>query len=50
MQAAMQVPMISAPLKQTSEIDWVVPLKHHIRAAYSDDPDRYTEECNTLNR
>lgn len=46
----MQVPMLSSPLKQTSEIDWVQPLKHHIRAAYGDDPERYNEECGTLNR
>ncbi|KAI4237574.1 MAG: hypothetical protein LQ349_001745 [Xanthoria aureola] len=42
--------MLSCPLKQTNEIDWVYPLKAHIRQAYGDDPDRYTEECNTLNR
>ncbi|KAL8670758.1 MAG: hypothetical protein Q9168_004719 [Polycauliona sp. 1 TL-2023] len=42
--------MISCPLKQTNEIDWVYPLKAHIRHAYGDDPDRYTDECNTLNR
>lgn len=46
----MQVPMISTPLKQTQEIDWVAPLKHHIRSAYGDDPNRYIEECSTLNR
>ncbi|KAL8858503.1 MAG: hypothetical protein Q9178_005001 [Gyalolechia marmorata] len=45
-----QLPMISCPLKQTNEIDWVYPLKAHIRQAYGDDPDRYTDECNTLNR
>jgi hypothetical protein len=45
-----QVPMISVPLKQTSEIDWVQPLKHYIRATYGDDPERYSEECATLNR
>nr|POE87792.1 vacuolar protein-sorting protein bro-1 [Quercus suber] len=48
--AAMQIPMISSPLKQTNEIDWVQPLKQHIRSAYGDDPERYAEECNTLNR
>ncbi|KAL9612267.1 MAG: hypothetical protein Q9167_003135 [Letrouitia subvulpina] len=42
--------MISCPLKQTNEIDWVLPLKAYIREAYGDDPDRYSEECNTLNR
>ncbi|KAL8704916.1 MAG: hypothetical protein Q9201_001949 [Fulgogasparrea decipioides] len=42
--------MISCPLKQTSEIDWVHPLKTYIRQTYGDDPERYAEECNTLNR
>lgn len=46
----MQSPMISSPLKQTNEIDWVQPLKQYIKTSYSDDPDRYDEECNTLNR
>lgn len=46
----MQVPMLSCPLKQTNEIDWVHPLKHHIRAAYGDDPERYSAQCNELNR
>ncbi|KAL8917403.1 MAG: hypothetical protein Q9208_007958 [Pyrenodesmia sp. 3 TL-2023] len=45
-----QSPMLSCPLKQTNEIDWVHPLKAYIRQAYGDDPERYTEECNTLNR
>ncbi|KAL8728287.1 MAG: hypothetical protein Q9166_005494 [cf. Caloplaca sp. 2 TL-2023] len=45
-----QPPMISCPLKQTNEIDWVYPLKLHIRQVYGDDPERYAEECNTLNR
>ncbi|KAI7134455.1 BRO1-domain-containing protein, partial [Hortaea werneckii] len=48
--AAMQIPMLSTPLKQTNEIDWITPLRHHIRSAYADDPDRYQEECATLNR
>ena len=42
--------MISVPLKQTNEIDWVGPLKSYIRATYGDDPERYSEECGTLNR
>ena len=46
----LQPPMISSPLKQTSEIDWVQPLKNYIRQTYGDDPERYAEECNTLNR
>lgn len=47
---AMQVPMISSPLKQTNEIDWVQPIKQHIRTAYGDDPERYNDECAQLNR
>ncbi|KAK5939484.1 bck1-like resistance to osmotic shock [Knufia obscura] len=45
-----QAPMLSSPLKQTSEIDWVEPLKTYIRHNYGDDPEKYSEECNTLNR
>lgn len=45
-----QSPMISCPLKQTNEIDWILPLKDYIRHTYGDDPDRYAEECTTLNR
>ena len=46
----LQPAMISSPLKQTNEIDWISPLKDYIRHTYGDDPERYTEECNTLNR
>ncbi|PGH03719.1 vacuolar protein-sorting protein bro1 [Helicocarpus griseus UAMH5409] len=46
----LQSPMISSPLKQTSEIDWIQPLKAYIRQTYGDDPERYSEECATLNR
>ena len=42
--------MISSPLKQTNEIDWITPIKQHIRTSYGDDPERYSEECGTLNR
>ncbi|GJC94000.1 vacuolar protein-sorting protein BRO1 [Colletotrichum higginsianum] len=45
-----QSPMISSPLKATNEIDWVTPLKDYIRDTYGDDPERYAEECATLNR
>ncbi|KUI68208.1 Vacuolar protein-sorting protein BRO1 [Cytospora mali] len=45
-----QMPMISVPLKATNEIDWVHPLKHYIQYTYGDDPERYAEECATLNR
>jgi len=48
--SSMQIPMLSSPLKQTNEIDWVQPLRQHIRTAYGDDPERYSEECATLNR
>ncbi|KAF2452721.1 BRO1-like domain-containing protein [Lineolata rhizophorae] len=46
----MQAPMLSSPLKQTNEIDWIAPLKAYIRQTYGDDPERYAEECATLNR
>lgn len=42
--------MISVPLKATNEIDWIQPLKGYIRQTYGDDPERYAEECATLNR
>lgn len=42
--------MISSPLKATNEIDWIQPLKAYIRQTYGDDPERYAEECATLNR
>ncbi|KAK4238648.1 BRO1-like domain-containing protein [Achaetomium macrosporum] len=45
-----QTPMISVPLKATNEIDWVTPLKSYIQNTYGDDPERYAEECATLNR
>ncbi|KAH7035442.1 vacuolar protein-sorting protein BRO1 [Microdochium trichocladiopsis] len=45
-----QTPMISVPLKATNEIDWIGPLKAYIRNTYGDDPERYAEECATLNR
>lgn len=42
--------MISCPLKQTNEIDWIQPLKDYIRQSYGEDPERYGQECATLNR
>ncbi|KAI1437575.1 BRO1-like domain-containing protein [Xylaria sp. CBS 124048] len=45
-----QTPMLSVPLKATNEIDWITPLKRYIRDTYGDDPERYAEECATLNR
>lgn len=45
-----QSPMISCPLKQTNEIDWIRPLKDFIRQSYGEDPERYSQECATLNR
>lgn len=50
MATTMLAPMISTPLKQTNEIDWIMPLKSYIRGHYGDDPDRYSEECSILNR
>ncbi|KAI1264220.1 BRO1-like domain-containing protein [Xylariaceae sp. FL1019] len=45
-----QTPMLSVPLKATNEIDWITPLKTYIRDTFGDDPERYAEECATLNR
>ncbi|KAK5467140.1 bck1-like resistance to osmotic shock [Exophiala xenobiotica] len=45
-----QAPMLSCPLKQTQEIDWIAPLKNYIRTSYGDDPEKYSEETATLNR
>ncbi|KAJ5123944.1 uncharacterized protein N7515_007769 [Penicillium bovifimosum] len=45
-----QSPMLSCPLKQTNEIDWIQPLKDYIRQTYGEDPERYSQECVTLNR
>lgn len=45
-----QSPMLSSPLKQTNEIDWIQPLKDYIRQTYGEDPERYSQECATLNR
>ena len=42
--------MLSCPLKQTNEIDWIRPLKDYIRQNYGEDPERYHQECTTLNR
>jgi hypothetical protein len=42
--------MIAVPLKATNEIDWITPLKSYIQNTYGDDPERYAEECATLNR
>ncbi|KAJ5604549.1 hypothetical protein N7510_009703 [Penicillium lagena] len=45
-----QSPMLSCPLKQTNEIDWIQPLKDYIRQTYGEDPERYAQECATLHR
>ena len=68
-----QSPTLSVPLKTTTEIDWITPLKKYIRATSAPlpshdpnhlvnrdtyrcfdcrygDPERYNEECATLNR
>ncbi|KAF8539308.1 BRO1-like domain-containing protein [Trichophaea hybrida] len=44
-----QSPTISCPLKTTTEIDWIQPLKSYIAKTYGD-PEKYNEECATLNR
>ncbi|KAL7269946.1 bck1-like resistance to osmotic shock [Rhizina undulata] len=44
-----QSPTISCPLKTTVDVDWITPLKSYIRTTYGD-PEKYNEECATLNR
>ncbi|KAJ1941988.1 bck1-like resistance to osmotic shock, partial [Kickxella alabastrina] len=43
-------PCISIPFKKTAELDWVRPLRQYIARAYQEDPDVYTDDCQTLNR
>ncbi|KAJ1883031.1 bck1-like resistance to osmotic shock, partial [Kickxella alabastrina] len=43
-------PCISIPFKKTAELDWVRPLRQYIARAYQEDPDVYTNDCQTLNR
>ena len=45
-----QAPMISCPLKTTSEVSWIEPLSQYIRSSYGDEPSKYAEEIGTLNR
>lgn len=45
----MPFPLVACSLKQTSDIDWIYPLKQYIAGHYSDDPNKYTDECATLN-
>ncbi|KAJ5437519.1 hypothetical protein N7445_006063 [Penicillium cf. griseofulvum] len=45
-----QSPMLSCPLKQTNEIDWIQPLKDCIRLTHDEDPELYNQECATINR
>jgi hypothetical protein len=42
--------MLSCPLKQTNEIDWIQPLKDCIRLTHDEDPELYNQECATINR
>ncbi|ORZ02568.1 BRO1-like domain-domain-containing protein [Syncephalastrum racemosum] len=48
--AQAQVPLLSAPFKRTSDVDWVSPLKQYIARVYQDDPEKYSEETYALNR
>lgn len=36
--------------KQTENVDWSEPLKLHILETLGDDPDKYLQEIQTLNR
>jgi hypothetical protein len=48
--ASPQTPLISVPTKRTDEIDWVHPIKRYIAQVYQEDPEKYAEETNTINR
>jgi len=48
--ASPQAPLISVPTKRTDEIDWVHPIKRYIAQVYQEDPEKYAEETNTINR
>ncbi|KAI8578348.1 hypothetical protein K450DRAFT_247482 [Umbelopsis ramanniana AG] len=48
--ASPQTPLISVPTKRTDEIDWVHPIKRYIEQVYQEDPEKYAEETNTINR
>ncbi|ORX90120.1 BRO1-domain-containing protein [Basidiobolus meristosporus CBS 931.73] len=45
-----QSPCIHVPSKRTEEVDWATPLKKYIASNYQDDPEKYLEEVNTINR
>ncbi|KIX02191.1 uncharacterized protein Z518_08130 [Rhinocladiella mackenziei CBS 650.93] len=45
-----QASMLSCPLKQTTDVDWINPIKNYIRDTYGDDPEKYSEECSTLSK
>lgn len=42
--------MLSSPLKQTVEVDWIQPLKNYIQNSYGADAETYSEECTRLNQ
>ncbi|ORX93428.1 BRO1-domain-containing protein [Basidiobolus meristosporus CBS 931.73] len=45
-----QSPCIHVPSKRTEEVDWATPLKKYIASNYQDDPEKYLEEVNTINK
>ncbi|KAJ3082965.1 bck1-like resistance to osmotic shock [Quaeritorhiza haematococci] len=50
MASSMQSPMLHPPTKRTDEVDFTGPFRAYIQSAYSDDPDKYTQEIGTLHR
>lgn len=47
--AAVFPAVLTCDLQTTTEIDWIAPLKSYISKTYGD-PEKYSQECATLNR
>lgn len=45
-----QPPMLSVPLKQTNEVDFITPLKGFIQNAYGLDPEAHSQECALIHK
>lgn len=43
-------PMLFIPTKNTDQLDFSGPFKQYIIESYGDDPDKYNDEINTLNK
>ena len=48
--ASHQSPMIAIPKKSADEVDWTTPIRNLIAKSYGENPDSYTNECQSLHR